>query len=53
MLRVLEISDQVVPVVTPALDGNRIVLALLDFKFVKCLLDSILWIVDMRVSSPA
>lgn len=40
--RVQEVSGRVVPVVTLALDDNRIVLAPFDFKIVKCFLDSIL-----------
>ena len=38
----LEVSGQRVPVVTPALDDNRIVLTPLDFKIVKCFFSGIL-----------
>ena len=38
---VLEVRAEPFPVVTPALDDNRIVLAPLDFKVVKCLFCSI------------
>lgn len=42
MLRVLEVGGQTIPVVTPAFDDNRIVLAPFDFKIVESLFGRIL-----------
>lgn len=42
VLKVLGVSGHTVPVVTPTLDGDRIVLTPLGFKIVKCLFGSIL-----------